>query len=320
MEAAQLHELWFGLQRAASESEAAVDEALTNGVGMSLSWFLALRWLNRTPSDPDPVAQSTLDAAVGLTASGTSRLLRRIEDAGLIVRRQSDADRRSVHIELTAAGTEALRRAIPYFTEGIRNSALRNLNDASGDGMLSALRRVVVDDSADTGKMAEELSLSGVHTWHTVDAIAAADAMTIREALDPLIFTEAARYPSDDVIADLRVVLTDMVRSIDSPDRFIEADARFHTRLADLCQNTLLRSLYQDLIQRLSSGLKYIESTERAESATYLQNRLRIHADLIEAVAHSDEAAIERLSDEHRMRRLSVAKSDGASADRRETA
>ncbi len=124
----------------------------------------------------------------------------------------------------------------------------------------------------------QDLSLSGILTWHTVDAVAAADAMVIREALDPLIFAEAARFPSEEVIADLRIILTDMVRSIGSPDAFVDADVRFHTRMADMCQNTALRNLYQDLIRRISSGLRYIDSAEASATGPYLQTRLKIHA------------------------------------------
>lgn len=314
MDVTDLHDFWFTLRRAAQASEEVVDSALTEHGGLSLNWFLALRWLSRDPSDRLPVAQSALDAVIGLTPSGTSRMLAKIESAGLIRRTASESDRRSMVVELTHAGQEALRRSMPIFTEAVR-SVLAQSPDEDVQQALRTLRRVGSESgSDDNGGPSEDLSLSGILTWHTVDAVAAADAMVIREALDPLIFIEAARFPSEEVISDLRVILTDMVRGIGSPGSFVDADVRFHTRMADMCQNTVLRTLYQDLIRRIASGLRYIDSAEASATGPYLQTRLKIHADLIDAISRGDTEAITHLAEDHRMKRMDLIPRDETSA------
>lgn len=317
MEATEAHEFWFTLRRAAQASEEVVDRALTERAGLTLNWFLALRWLSRDPSERLLVAQSSLDAVVGLTPSGTSRLLGKIEAAGLIRRTASESDRRSMVVELTPTGHEAIRRAMPVFTEAVR-AVLARSSDEEGREALRTLRRVGTDVAAEDGNAdVQDLSLSGILTWHTVDAVAAADAMVIREALDPLIFAEAARFPSEEVIADLRIILTDMVRSIGSPDAFVDADVRFHTRMADMCQNTALRNLYQDLIRRISSGLRYIDSAEASATGPYLQTRLKIHADLIDAISRGDSDATAQLAEDHRMKRVDLNPTDATSSGER---
>ena len=57
-------------------------------------------------------AQLDLARALGIESPTLTRHLDNLEQNGLVVRRQSDADRRAVRVELTVAGEEAHQRML----------------------------------------------------------------------------------------------------------------------------------------------------------------------------------------------------------------
>lgn len=57
-------------------------------------------------------AQLDLARALGIESPTLTRHLDNLEQNGLVVRRQSEADRRAVRVELTAAGEEAHQRML----------------------------------------------------------------------------------------------------------------------------------------------------------------------------------------------------------------
>jgi DNA-binding MarR family transcriptional regulator len=316
MDADELYELWLALRQAEATVESAVDAVLGEESDLSLDWYQALRWLEKEGAGTAAVPQRGLERAVGLTASGASRLLTRVEGAGLIAREPSPDDRRSSLVRLTAAGQEAVRRASPHFADAIKVTLAGNLGDRDRERLLTALRKISASGPPDPSvDRTQDVSVSGVLTWHTVDAIAANDAMTILQALDGLVFSEAARYSSEEGVRDLRTIVIDMVRALDEPDAFLEADARFHRRLAQMCQNRLLRSLYTSLFDRFENGLDSVDADSEVVHR-YLQHRLKIHVDLIDAIARGDVESAHRSAMEHKLRHIdTVALLEGASAD-----
>lgn len=105
-----------------SEAHAAVNRELeremeTRG-GISLSWYEVLVRLGRTPGGR--LRMSDLAGAVSLTTSGTTRLVDRIEAAGLIAREACPEDRRVSYAVLTEAGWKALARATPAHLEALQ--------------------------------------------------------------------------------------------------------------------------------------------------------------------------------------------------------
>ena len=68
--------------------------------------------------------QVELAERVLLSNSGMSRLLDRVEKAGLVERVMCPGDRRSFHIQLTAEGEEMLERMWPVYARGIAEDFL----------------------------------------------------------------------------------------------------------------------------------------------------------------------------------------------------
>jgi DNA-binding MarR family transcriptional regulator len=95
-------------------------------VGVPLSWFEVLVRLGRTPGGR--LRMSDLAHAVALTTSGTTRLVDRIEAAGLIERQACATDRRVAYAALTAAGRKVLEKATPVHVESIQRHVIDTLD------------------------------------------------------------------------------------------------------------------------------------------------------------------------------------------------
>jgi len=115
---------------------AAFNGALVVEGGSAPTWLIlnALR-------DGRWTAQLDLARAVGIESPTLTRHLDNLEQNGLIVRRQSEADRRAVRVELTEAGEQAhqrMRAAVVAFNRrlqaGIGRDELEQL-----DGLLDRL-------------------------------------------------------------------------------------------------------------------------------------------------------------------------------------
>ena len=80
---------------------------------------------------------------VVLSRSGLTRLVDRLEGAGLLYRERCDDDRRGCYAVLTEDGMEALRRAWPVYARGIAEHFGRHLDDGEARVLDESLGRVL---------------------------------------------------------------------------------------------------------------------------------------------------------------------------------
>jgi DNA-binding MarR family transcriptional regulator len=105
--------------------------------GLPITWYEVLVRLGRTPGGR--LRMSDLAHAVSLTTSGTTRLVDRIEAAGLIERQPCPSDRRVAYAVLTDAGREVLARTTPVHVDGIQ----RHVIDVLSDDEVATLERLL---------------------------------------------------------------------------------------------------------------------------------------------------------------------------------
>lgn len=79
---------------------------------------------------------------VVLSRSGLSRLLDRVEKAGLIRREPAPDDRRGAYAVLTEEGIQAQRTTWPHYAKGIHRYFSQHLTDEEKRVIATALRRV----------------------------------------------------------------------------------------------------------------------------------------------------------------------------------
>jgi DNA-binding MarR family transcriptional regulator len=108
---------------------------------LPLTWYDVLLQLSDAPGGR--LRMRDLAAAVLLSRSGLTRLVDRMQAAGLVCREAHPSDGRGANAVLTPAGRTALRRAAPVHLRGIEDHFARHLADQDVPVLRAALDRVV---------------------------------------------------------------------------------------------------------------------------------------------------------------------------------
>jgi DNA-binding MarR family transcriptional regulator len=106
----ELLERWRELESAHASVRDALESALQREHQLSLSEYEVLRDLARLEGQ---CRMQELAGEIRLSQSALSRLVQRLEDAGLVTRAICSHDRRGINAVLTDAGREAAKRAEP---------------------------------------------------------------------------------------------------------------------------------------------------------------------------------------------------------------
>ena len=106
----------------------------------SLSWYDALYQLYLVPARR--LRMSGLARCAILSRSGLTRLVDRLEEQGLIVRRACPTDGRGQEVELTAAGLALLRRMWRVYREGIARHFAANLRPGEAEQVVAIFGRI----------------------------------------------------------------------------------------------------------------------------------------------------------------------------------
>lgn len=77
-----------------------------------------------------------------LTRSGISRVVERLEKAGLVIREEADEDKRGAYAVLTEAGLERFRTAIRFHLDCVRRNFLGLFNEEELIQMAGFWRRI----------------------------------------------------------------------------------------------------------------------------------------------------------------------------------
>jgi GntR family transcriptional repressor for pyruvate dehydrogenase complex len=128
------------------------------------------------------------------------------------------------------------------------------------------------------------------------------DAIELRDHLEILIDTSAAEHRSDDDVDELRRLLHELEHA-PGWNAFVQANWRLHEAIAGICPNAMARAVYVGTLGHLStSSARHAEAD--TSSASYRADRVRVHADLVEAIAAGDQtrvrAAVSRHNTPHR--------------------
>jgi DNA-binding MarR family transcriptional regulator len=123
---------WRAFLRAHSTMLRRISQDLQDAGLPPLSWYDVLAALRDAP-ERRPLRQIEIAERVLLSTSGLSRLLDRIEDAGLIQRVRCPTDRRSLNIQLTEEGAEMLERMWPVYARGIADDFLPAFGSNAGE-------------------------------------------------------------------------------------------------------------------------------------------------------------------------------------------
>lgn len=98
-----------------------------------------------------PRSGADLAREIGLDASAVTRLLDKLESRALVARTRSAADRRVVHVELSAAGRAMLEGLQPIYVDMLEK-ILAGFTTGEADALKHLLRKIILNHQTCTGK------------------------------------------------------------------------------------------------------------------------------------------------------------------------
>lgn len=134
------------------------------------------------------------------------------------------------------------------------------------------------------------------------EATTLADALVVREALEPLVVTDAARCRTAAQVRGLRRSLRAVGRASGDHDAFVRAVWSLHEDIAQVTPNEMLRAIYLATLHVVQEHAQRATSAEPdpAAAARYRTGRVDVHRELVDAIADGDLAAVDRALERHR--------------------
>ena len=128
-----------------------------------------------------------------------------------------------------------------------------------------------------------------------------AEAVRIRDALDPLLIEDALWHASPADIAEMREIIADMAAAVEryDPTAFVHANWRLHARIAAVSPHPVLRSLYVNLLDQIESHTLDVLPASDRPLPEYIAERQALHEAIVDALDHRDKALALRLIQEH---------------------
>ncbi len=132
---------WMTLLQANSLLVDLLESDLHGAAGLPLGWFEVLVQLTSAPEGY--LKMQDLAHSILLSKSGVTRLVDRMESAGLVTRKPCPTDRRVVYAVVTPAGREALRAALPTHLKNLAERFTKHLTPAELGMLRTTLQKVL---------------------------------------------------------------------------------------------------------------------------------------------------------------------------------
>jgi DNA-binding MarR family transcriptional regulator len=132
---------WRGFLRVHSAITKQLDGELVAEHGLTLSAYEVLLHLADSPGGC--ARMSDIAASVLLSRSGLTRLVDRLEHAGLVRREGVEGDARGSNAVITRAGADAFRRARRTHLAGVREQFLKPLSSADRRALARLWERIL---------------------------------------------------------------------------------------------------------------------------------------------------------------------------------
>lgn len=139
---------WRSFLVAHARLVARLESELLDEAGLPLTWYEVLLILKESPEGR--VRMHELAESRLLSRSAATRLVDRMEAAGLVRRVACDADRRGTFVELSEEGMAAFRMAAPLHVRGIREHFAAHIDRDEAATVATIMNRLVDALGSDT--------------------------------------------------------------------------------------------------------------------------------------------------------------------------
>jgi DNA-binding MarR family transcriptional regulator len=116
-----------------------LDAELQSEAGIPMRWYDVLVQLEESP---EGIPMNALADRILYSKSGFTRVVDRMEEAGLVRRVRPEHDRRTILVVLTESGRDTMERARRYHRDGIERHFSQHLSDNEIKALARALEKV----------------------------------------------------------------------------------------------------------------------------------------------------------------------------------
>jgi DNA-binding MarR family transcriptional regulator len=116
-----------------------LDTELQATAGIPQRWYDVLIHLEESPNG---IPMTELADQILYSKSGFTRVIDRMEDAGLVQRVRPEHDRRSILVTITDQGTQTMQDARRHHRDGINRHFSEHLTDADTKALTRALEKI----------------------------------------------------------------------------------------------------------------------------------------------------------------------------------
>jgi DNA-binding MarR family transcriptional regulator len=146
---------WYAMVQAHTRLLERINAELEEEAGLPLSWFEVLAQLSWAPEECSRMGALADDLL--LSRGGVTRLIARMEEAGLVRREVPAHDRRATYAHLTDKGREAFERALPIQAAKVNDYFQAHLDDEEVEVMTRVMSRILQGLGADVPWLIEDL-------------------------------------------------------------------------------------------------------------------------------------------------------------------
>ena len=118
-----------------------LDTELQTTAGIPQRWYDVLIHLEETPNG---IPMTELADQILYSKSGFTRVIDRMEDAGLVQRVRPQHDRRSILVTITTTGTNTMKHARRHHRDGINRHFSQHLTDTDTKALTHALEKISI--------------------------------------------------------------------------------------------------------------------------------------------------------------------------------
>jgi DNA-binding FadR family transcriptional regulator len=122
-------------------------------------------------------------------------------------------------------------------------------------------------------------------------------AIEVREQLEPLVAAHAAQHRTAKDGRELKSLISAMKANVDDISKFVSLNWDLHTRIAAISPNSVLRGTYIGLYEFVNQ-VSLVNPQPR--DAVYMEQRLKVHSELVDAILAGDVTAALRAAEAHR--------------------
>jgi DNA-binding MarR family transcriptional regulator len=128
---------WYAQAKMNARLMERLSDEMERRTGLPAAWCEVLANLKEGPVRMNELADELI-----LSRGGATRLIARMEEAGLVERETPPSDRRATFAVITAEGRAALERAFPVHLELVEQSFSRHLEPDEAEAVLRVAARV----------------------------------------------------------------------------------------------------------------------------------------------------------------------------------